>query len=292
MKTMYSKLKSITVSCLLIIGLVHSGSSYAVHPCVDITKEVSADGGVTWHDANTEAEAVSITTDALYKLTVKRCDLDGLVNVQLTDGVLNLSQAIEDFPFIGEWDSSTGEWVGLPDLEAEAKVITVNAVNVCDGYTGTLLNTVTVTANGQFRIEDLVSDSDDAWIRCEPPAVGGEGCTPGYWKQEHHYDSWTFPLTRDTLFSAVFDRVITIKARGGAITDPTLIQALSALGGKINTAARHSTAAYLNAISVDVSYDLTGDQVIQSFQAAYDSNDFGLAIEKFVELNEQGCLLN
>ena len=287
----YSKFKSTVGSCLLIVGLIHSGASYAVHPCVDITKEVSADGGITWHDANTEAEAVSITTEALYKFTVKRCSGDGIVNVQLTDSVLNFSQTIEDFPYVDEYDDA-GNWIGKPDLEAEAKVITVNAANVCDGYTGTLLNTATVTADGQIIIGGSVSDSDDAWIRCEPPIVGGEGCTPGYWKQEHHYDSWTFPLTSDTLFSAVFDRVITIKARGGAITDPTLVQALSALGGKINTAARHSTAAYLNAVSVDVSYDLDADQIIQSFQAVFDSNDFGLAIEKFVELNEQGCPLN
>ena len=286
----YSKLKSIMGGCLLIVGLVHSGSSYATHPCVDLIKEVSADGGITWHDANTEAEAVSVTNDAMYRFTVKRCDWDGLVNIQLTDGVLNLSQTIEDLPFVDEFNDA-GDWIGPPDFDAEAKIITVNAANICDGYTGTLLNTATVTADGQAS-EESVSDSDDAWIRCEPPIVGGEGCTPGYWKQEHHYDSWTFPLTPDTLFSVVFDRVITIKARGGAITDPTLVQALAALGGKINTAARHSTAAYLNAVSVDVSYDLGADQIIQSFQAAFDSNDFGLAIEKFVELNEQGCPLD
>ncbi|MCK5091387.1 MAG: hypothetical protein KAR30_02565, partial [Gammaproteobacteria bacterium] len=92
----YSKFKSIMGSCLLIVGLAHSGASYAIHPCVDILKEVSADGGITWHDANTETEAVSVTNDAMYKFTVKRCDWDGLVNVQLNDIVLNISQTMDD----------------------------------------------------------------------------------------------------------------------------------------------------------------------------------------------------
>ena len=33
---------------------------------------------------------------------------------------------------------------------------------------------------------------------------GGEGCTPGYWKQPHHFFAWTAPYTPDTLFCDVF----------------------------------------------------------------------------------------
>ena len=32
----------------------------------------------------------------------------------------------------------------------------------------------------------------DAWL-FQPP-TGGQGCTPIYWKQEHHFDSWESPL--------------------------------------------------------------------------------------------------
>ena len=28
------------------------------------------------------------------------------------------------------------------------------------------------------------------WVKCLPPLPPFEGCTPGYWKQEQHFDSW------------------------------------------------------------------------------------------------------
>ena len=34
---------------------------------------------------------------------------------------------------------------------------------------------------------------------------GSEGCTPGYWKQPQHFDSWPSDLPQDTPFSDIFD---------------------------------------------------------------------------------------
>ena len=282
------KFRSLISYVIIATGLCFSSNAFAVQPCVDIIKEVSGDSGLTWHDANTEAEAVTVTNDALYRLTIKRCDFDGLFEVLASDDLLGVSQYMDNFIF------DTNFWTQdlVIDYDAEAQSFTVPAPGICQTYTGSIQNTATVTATGEVSIVS-VSDSDDAWIRCEPTQSGGEGCTPGYWKQPHHFDSWPEGITPDTAYSAIFGRAINIRTRdAGLVTDPTLLQALSALGGKVNTAARHSTAAYLNAMTQDVSYDLTSDQIINNLQQSIDDNDFGTLIEALVNFNEQGCPLN
>lgn len=125
---------------------------------------------------------------------------------------------------------------------------------------------------------------------------GGEGCTPGYWKQPHHFDSWVgyAPIQP---FEAVFDRLIEIRwgARGErphSVTGPTLREALEANGGGINALARHAVAALLNAAHPDVSYPYTVADVIAMFQEAFDSDDFETTKDEFEEANEFGCPLN
>lgn len=281
-----NKIASTLGMIALLVGIPNL--AFAVYPCVDIIKEVSADGGMTWHDANTEAEAVTIVNDALYRLTVKRCDHDGLKEVLVNDDLLGVSQGLNDFP-MSLWNKDLDIWEA--DFDAEAQSIVVPAIGICQTHTGSVQNTATVTATAEYRLE-IVTDSDDAWIRCEPTSNGGEGCTPGYWKQPQHFDSWPEGITPETVYSDIFGRTITIRTGDGLVTDPTLLQALSALGGKVNTAARHSTAAYLNSVTSGVSYDLNTDQVISNLQTSIDNNDFGSLIEALVNFNEQGCPLN
>jgi hypothetical protein len=79
---------------------------------------------------------------------------------------------------------------------------------------------------------------------CEPPPCGG--CTPGYWKQEHHFDSWeaTGFAPSDTLSDAF----------GCELPDKTLIKALKAKGGHEKAFMRHAVAALLNAAHPDMAY--------------------------------------
>ena len=51
----------------------------------------------------------------------------------------------------------------------------------------------------------------------------GEGCTPGYWKQDQHFDSWPVPTTT-TLADAGFTNT-------GLPAGTTLLEALSFQGG-------------------------------------------------------------
>jgi hypothetical protein len=111
---------------------------------------------------------------------------------------------------------------------------------------------------------------------------GGQGCTPGYWKQGHHFDSWTSPYTPETLFSDVFEN---------AFPGKTLLEVLGQGGGHLIALGRHTVAALLNAASPDVSYDLTVQEVIDMFNAVFPGGDYEDLKDQFEDFNEQGCLL-
>lgn len=136
-----------------------------------------------------------------------------------------------------------------------------------------------------------VNDQSGGYIwfkfkKVEIPEVGGEGCTPGYWKQPHHFDSWTAPYTPNTQFSAVF---------ANAFPGMTLLQVLSQGGGGIKALGRHTVAALLNSASAGVDYDYTTATVIAQFNATHASgsaSNISNLHTLFAMLNEQGCPLN
>ncbi|MEQ8484112.1 MAG: myxococcus cysteine-rich repeat containing protein [Pseudomonadales bacterium] len=114
---------------------------------------------------------------------------------------------------------------------------------------------------------------------------GGEGCTPGYWRQEHHFDSYPAAYPPSMLFVTAFGV--------DAFPGQTLAQVTRAKGGGLNALGRHAVAALLNAASADVDYDRTVESVIQSFQNAYNGvSDVEYVKNIFEALNEQSCPLN
>jgi len=114
--------------------------------------------------------------------------------------------------------------------------------------------------------------------------TGGEGCTPGYWKQSQHFDSYTAPYAPTTLFVDAFGV--------NAFPGKTLVQVLGQGGGGLRALGRHAVAALLNAASDGVDYDRTTAQVIASFQEAYAARSFEYLKNVFEAFNEQGCPLN
>ena len=98
---------------------------------------------------------------------------------------------------------------------------------------------------------------------------GGEGCTPGFWKQPQHFDSWVGFAPGD-FYDTVFGVDATLVGFGNrpTLTNPTLLQALQAGGGGQNALARHAVAALLNASNPDVSSDFTTAEVIAIVQEA------------------------
>jgi hypothetical protein len=117
------------------------------------------------------------------------------------------------------------------------------------------------------------------------PEHGGEGCTPGYWKQEHHFDSWTSPYEPGMHFSDVFE---------DAFSEMTLLQVLKQGGGGLIALGRHTVAALLNAASPDVSYDMSVSEVIDAFNDVYpgSKDDYNDVKDMFEDLNQLGCPLN
>lgn len=114
--------------------------------------------------------------------------------------------------------------------------------------------------------------------------TGNNGCTPGYWKQDHHFDSWPAAYDPSDSFNATFgDTWFT--------SDITLLAALKRGGGGVNALARHAVAALLNAESGF--YPLTTAQVIARMQATFDGTFTVEATKNFFETrNELGCPLN
>jgi len=117
-------------------------------------------------------------------------------------------------------------------------------------------------------------------VICEQPS-GFQGCTPGYWKQKQHFDSWVGFSTSDNYFD-VF----------GVGFDKTLLAVLKTGGGGAIALGRHSVAALLNASNPDVGYAYSQDQVKDMVSQAFLIGDFERIKNLFEYQNELGCPLN
>jgi hypothetical protein len=121
---------------------------------------------------------------------------------------------------------------------------------------------------------------------------GGEGCTPGYWKQPQHFDSWV-GYTQGQTLESVFD-----VPNSYGMDNKTLLQALSFQGGSSTVGAaeillRASVAALLNSSSVN--YPLTTADLIAQVNAALASGNRGTMLNLAAQLdlyNNLGCPLN
>lgn len=112
---------------------------------------------------------------------------------------------------------------------------------------------------------------------------GSEGCTPGYWKQEQHFGSWTSPYDPSDLFSAHFEN---------AFPGKTLLQVLWNGGGGLNALGRHTVAALLNTASPDVDTLWTDPAaVIAAFNLAFPGGNYEGLKNIFAAGNELGCPL-
>lgn len=114
-----------------------------------------------------------------------------------------------------------------------------------------------------------------------PGGGGGEGCTPGYWK--NHTGNWVGFSTGDD-----FDTVFGVDLFN---PDIDLETAVNLPGNSLNAFARHATAALLNAAHPQVSYDHTVAEVIQKVQDAVANNTVEATKDEFDDLNNQGSPL-
>lgn len=115
-----------------------------------------------------------------------------------------------------------------------------------------------------------------------PPPGGGQGCTPGYWKQSHHFDSWV-GFTPGQMFNTVFE---------DAFPGKTLLDVLKQGGGGVKALGRHTVAALLNSSNGDVDYDVSTAGIIDSFNNVFPGGDYEGLKDIYADFNEQGCSIN
>jgi hypothetical protein len=129
-------------------------------------------------------------------------------------------------------------------------------------------------------------------IEVEVPRRGGQGCTPGYWKQEQHFFAWEpTGYYQNDIYGYVFPFDGT-EFDWDHVTEMTLLEALWTGGGKEKALYRHATAGLLNAASPDVAYAYTVDEVLQMVEDAYESGDFNFYKDMLDEANNMGCPLD
>jgi len=127
-------------------------------------------------------------------------------------------------------------------------------------------------------------DGDGCSAECTTEETGGEGCTPGFWKNLlKHGDQWICADPGDD-----YETVFGVDAS----FTRTLIEALEAGGGGEDALGRHAVAALLSACNPDVDYFETPEGVIERVQDAYSTG----AIEELKDLfdleNNRGCPLD
>lgn len=116
-------------------------------------------------------------------------------------------------------------------------------------------------------------------IAQEPAPPGGEGCTPGYWRNTRR--GW--PISKNTDFDAYFG----VNAFN---PDITLSTAVNLSGAGWNALARHATAALLNALDGGVAYPMSAAQVVALVQsAAAGTVGVDAAKDALEAHNELGC---
>ena len=117
--------------------------------------------------------------------------------------------------------------------------------------------------------------------------IGGEGCTPGAWKNRLlRLERW--PVADETPVSDVW-------SVPSEIESATLLDALHFGGGptftdKVRILLRAATAAYLNAHTIE--YDLTAQEIVDKVEAAIASGDADAVIalaEELDRFNNQDC---
>ena len=150
------------------------------------------------------------------------------------------------------------------------------------GYAPTLAHAAGSTAandsDGACNPVTLATDEDnyDNDFGFVVALAGGQGCTPGYWK---NHSTWPAPYIQgSTRFSAVFENAFPRK---------TLQQVLSQGGGGLNALGRHTVSALLNASSLGAAnFGMTPQGVIDAFNAVYPGGDYETLKNKFESMSD------
>ena len=214
--------------------------------------------------------------------------------VTFTFDALDADRAAELMVFVGECSADRPDRIDVsgnpsivdmlnssdgPEFDAD-----LSAINVAAGSNSVTVEVISPAGNSFS--DSLIWQLGALRIPLDED-VGGEGCTPGYWKQPHHFDSWAAPYTPNMLFSDVFEN---------AYPGKTLLQVLKLKGNATGLEAlgRHTVAALLNSASAGVDYDLNTTDVVNMFNDAFPGtkSQYNTLKSIFEDFNQQNCPLN
>ena len=148
------------------------------------------------------------------------------------------------------------------------------------GYTTTQVGIYRWVASysGDGNNNPVVSGCSAEQVTITKP-LGGQGCTPGFWKNPKHFALWV-GYTPNELVSAVFNVPASFPdgSDGTSLASSSLAGALAFQGGStLNGASqillRAAVAGLLNASNPNVAYPMTTGQIITAVNAALNSGD-------------------
>ncbi len=253
-------------------------------------------GYIVHYDGDTNYSASDGTCEPL---TISKLDSTTVTNIHdANHGVVtsvNAGDIVHDNAVVsgsGPTPTGTVDFMRFATNDCSGSSVDENDIALSGGSAESLAFTTTgpMSYRAHYDGDTVYNSSLGA---CEPLTVivPSEYCSPGYWKQAQHFDSWVGYSPTDK-FSAVFGETITImwsaKGKPMPVTDPTLLQVLEANGGGVSSLARAAVGALLNASALDSS--LSTADVIQIFQDANPSGDFEAAKAQFTFA--ENCPLN
>ncbi len=167
---------------------------------------------------------------------------------------------------------------------------------------GEFCNVATVTANPEDSMEE-VTDSDPACYLVDddppppPPPPAGDGCTPGFWKNnadKKEAVAWPEMPEADRTIEPG-DALSSVGFAGFTVLNgdaTTFLDALNAQGGDEYALMRHAAAAVLNAAHPNVDYPLTVEEVVDAVNMALAGGDIEGTKDQLAGYNELGCSID
>jgi len=259
------------------------------NPDVSVTKEA-------------KAEKIDAGDDAVFNITVESVGNAPVDDVELSDQLPKGGQVTGDDAEDCEVLEPGAAGLAQPKLvcdfgtldPGDTRTIEVT-ITTTTANCGELTNTASVSASNEGEGKDANNeDSDTIEVNC----AGDQGCTPGYWKNNHA--GWAGGGAKDQSpyepgdnFESIFKDVTETSNSGAKLTIQT---ALELNGGGARALIRHAAAALLNASHAKVFYGIASpDDVIDAFNEAYNSGSRSV-IEaqknEFDELNNAGCSID
>ena len=241
----------------------------AYQPGIDLEKYVNGEDA----DAPTGPEVLA-GSQVLWTYHVTNTGNVPLANVAVSDSDSTVTPA---------YVSGDANNDGLLDVD-ETWLYEATGIAVAGQYA----NTGTVRANDT--LSQQVTDTDLGHYVGRTAAVniekyvkttcGGEGLTPGFWKQKQHFCYWTWYRPTDR-YNDVFH-----------VSDPenpTLLDVLERGGGGYKALGRQAVAALLNAVDSDVDYLYIPSEITAFVQQAYATRDYEGYKDLLATENELGA---